>query len=304
METEQQALADAKNKKKTNGKTNGEEITRVKRQAISDIDMISNARFNWMNDLYAGGSKVQTIVKLDYPLSQKKVLLPPGINMKISIKRNDNEWIMLTDSSCPPVKFVIDRIYLTCRLRIPTSEIFAEITRKLISDSVCKYNFLRTTLVAHFLPKEQLEHKITLFKSVAPSVVFIFMVDYDACSGSYHKNPLKFLCPPYQHVSLDVEGLTYPTNGYNMSTPFTPNSHTNQCKAMYLDLYNILSQRFEVGNCGLTFDKWCDGTTVIGFQISGKMHLSRIFLLDLCYVFQRVSPVTTMCRRRRVEIQY
>ena len=244
-----------------------------------EIDMLSNAAFNWKFEIYSGQTKVKTVAKLLYPLSQTKAVLPPGLNMRVSLNKNDDKWILLCDPAGKRMKFKIEDIYMTARVAVPTPQIFEQIVKQLIAaDGFARYPFLRSSISGPFhLPTTQTEFQFTVFNKVPPSSAFIFCVDAEACKGSYTKNPLQFLNPMYRRLALEVEGTTYPTNGYNFGDTFTPDPTVAQCKQVYQDLFKVLQQQYGGANCGLTFEAFIDGTTVIGIQISGKIPYTFLF---------------------------
>lgn len=237
-------------------------------------DLISNAAFNWKYEVYSGQTKVKTVAKLLYPLSQTKAVLPPGINMRISLNKNEDKWILLCDPPGKRMKFKIDDIYMTARVSVPVPQIFEQIVKQLIAvDGFARYPFLRSSISGPFhLPTTQTEFHFTVFNKYPPSSAFIFCVDAEACKGSFAKNPFRFLNPMYKRLALEVEGTTYPTNGYNFGDTFSPDPLSAQCKQVYQDLFKVLQQQYGGANCGLSYEAFLDGSTVIGIQISGKTH--------------------------------
>ena len=244
-----------------------------------EIDMLSNAAFNWKHQMYVGETKVKTVAKLLYPLSQTKKVLPPGLNMRISLNKNEDKWILLTDPPGTKMKFKIEDIYMTARVSVPVPQIFEQIVKQLIAaDGFARYPFLRSSIAGPFhLPTTQTEFQFTIFNNYPPSSAFIFCIEAEACKGSFSKNPLLFLNPRYRRLALEVEGQTYPTNGYNFGNTFTPDVSVAQCKQAYQDLFKVLQQQYGGANCGLTYEAFLDGATVIGIQLSGKIDYMSVF---------------------------
>ena len=265
--------------KKEDNKKKKEEEVLPQRDEPSDADLISNAAFNWKYELYSFSSKVKTVAKLQYPLAQSKKMLPPGINMKVSLKKNDDKWIIICDPADTAMKLKIDDIYMTARLRVPTPQIFEQITKQLIAnDGFARYPFLRSSISGpHHLVKNQTEFQFTAFKDVPPSAAFVFCVEAEACKGSFSKNPFRMTNPLYKQLALEVEGDTFPTNGYNFGNTFSHDPLAAQCKQVYLDLYRVLQQQYGGSNCGLSYDSFLAGSTIIGFQLNGKL-LRYIFI--------------------------
>ena len=164
---------------------------------------------------------------------------------------------------------------MTGRLRVPTPQIIEQIAKQLVaSDGFARYPFLRTSISGpHHLTKAQTEFQFTAFNNTPPSAAFIFCVDAEACKGSFSTNPLKMINPHYRQLAMEIDGDTYPTNGYNFGKTFMYDPLSAQCKEVYLDLYKVLQQQYGGVNCGLSFDAFLDGTTVIGFQLNGKLNL-------------------------------
>lgn len=237
---------------------------------VPNTEKRTNWGFVMRNKFYNKGKSVKTVAKLIYPLSQRKVVLPPGINMKVSLKRNSDDFIMLSPDQ--DTKFIIEDIYLTAKLRTPTPQIFEAITKQLIANrGLARYPFNRTTLAGPYtLVKEATnEYQFTIFKDVPPSVVFLFAVDTKACQGDQSRNPFKLKNLRYKSLTVECEGVHYPSpNGYYFGDTFKDNVHTAQCKEAYLDLYKVLNQYNSGDNCGLTFEDFVTGNTVIGIQLS------------------------------------
>ena len=71
----------------------------------TDAEAISNAAYNWRYLVYRDNTKVKTVAKLQYPLGQTKKMLPPGINMKVSLRKNDDKWILICNPAETAMKF-------------------------------------------------------------------------------------------------------------------------------------------------------------------------------------------------------
>lgn len=234
---------------------------------------LENSAFIWKRDKFLNKNSVETCAKLIYPLSQKSRILPPGIQMNFSLKRNDDAFVLLNGDSKKKYKLLIEDIYLTCKVRVPTTKVFENLTKNFIAgNGLARYDFLRKSLSGpYFLPENsQSQFNFTIFKDVAPIVAFVFMVPVNAVHGSDEENPFRFTNPRYKSIYIECEGNKY--GNYSFSNEeFSMNSDQNQAKKCFFDLYQTLDQHYGGINSAIDFDSWVAGTTIVAIQLSENL---------------------------------
>ena len=77
-----------------------------------------------------------------------------------------------------------------------------------------------------------------------------------------------------KELNIQVQGNTYPTGGYFFDDTFQLDSNRAQAKEVFLDLYRIIQQQYSAVNCGLTFEAFLEGSTVIAIQLSRKQYFT------------------------------
>jgi len=219
--------------------------------------------------MFKNGRQIETISKLSWDLENVTKLLIPNIRMQIILNKTPDEILLQADPPTADVKFDIVSIKLKCRVRIPKPESMRELTRLLIAENrPTQYFMHRSAIKGPFqLSTSQSNFDFTVFHQVCPLLAFVFCVETTAAQGSLAKNALKLINPEYVRICLENEGEMFPSQAYVFNDKFTANPATAQAKEPYLELYKILQQQYGI-NCGLSYEEFIDGSTVIPFQLA------------------------------------
>jgi hypothetical protein len=238
---------------------------------------VNNSGFVHRNRVYEEGKIVYTVGRLDYPLSNLAKLLIPSAAVRISLKLNDSDFLLMYDPRevAPKLVFDVEDIYITCNAHVLEPEIMASITRALVQENqLARYHFQRPQLAGPFhIGTTSQKHSITAFRNNPPALCFVFMCEQAALQNNPRRNPLNFINPHYRSISMSVESNVYPLGvGFEFRPDaFNISANKAQCQEAYLELFRVMRQQFTGSNSGLTMEKFLEGFTVIPIALSSLL---------------------------------
>ena len=125
-----------------------------------------------------------------------------------------------------------------------------------------KYPLQKTVMLTKILPKGSFGETFEdIFQGLVPSKMVIGMVDAEAYSGNFQKNPLKF-------EPFDIESLGFYVNGEpTPKCPYQFNINNNQFLEGLQSLYKVTGKSWEDTDIGITRQMWKEGLALIAFDV-------------------------------------
>ena len=102
----------------------------------------------------------------------------------------------------------------------------------------------------------------SLFVGQIPNKIFLFMVENEAYSGKYDKNPFNFQHFDLRSCSLSVEGKQLPQNGINIDV-----DNNEWIEAYYSYVKNCGLYPYDRGN-GVTRDQYLGGCFIMAYDLT------------------------------------
>ena len=125
-----------------------------------------------------------------------------------------------------------------------------------------KYPLQKTVMLTKTLPKGSFGEPFEdIFQGLVPSEMVIGMVDTEAYSGNFQKNPLTF-------QPFDIESPGFYVNGEPTPKHLNQfNIDNNQFLKELLSLYKVTGKSLEDTNIGITRKVWKEGMALIAFDV-------------------------------------
>ena len=192
-------------------------------------------------------------------------LWPPNANITITLERNSDNFLLLSESED---KFIIEMTQLRLLYRkIKLSEpIYKSVLNGFSSNKIAKFKIVRSSFRPYLIPKGTTSTTIpNIFRGVKPFGLIVVLVDADAFNSKKNKNPWNLL--PYKKIALYVNGETIPNYPLTMDTSDKLVSNAASYR-WFLD--NIGTAHSNDSN-SITENMFCQGFTVSYWDLSANM---------------------------------
>jgi len=232
-------------------------------------------------------------------LFQQSKNLLPGVPLQLNFVMNRPEFY-LRNSSAPDVtdeyKAFIRNPRLYVKRLIPNPAYLMAVTQQL-SKETCKYHIERVIIRTHDIPAQTSGTTIANIQiGPLPKVVFVAFVESDAFHSARAKNPFRFHHFNINHLSVEAEGISFPTKPYQLDT------QSEQWMEPYTGLYEVLQKRhMNWGELPFTYSDWGGGYSIFGADLTpgatvrGAMSLIRQGNLSIRVQFDKPLDSTVMC---------
>ena len=168
-------------------------------------------------------------VNLNIDAFKSPIYLFPGVNIKIKLHREKDDFFLISDG----VKAVFKIKKLSMRFRmVQTKDSFVNQAKSigLGTEPTAFLPFTQTKIRSYLCVKE-----ISSFiwsnciRGIIPHQIIVAFVDHEAYVGSYKTNPFAFENFGIRKINLKVNGTSYP------ATPYTPNFDSGDFMELYDD---------------------------------------------------------------------
>ena len=203
---------------------------------------------------------------------QDKLLLN-GVDLKIKMVRSKDEFCLMKEGARDYIlklltaSLFVKKVTVSPAVRLGHAQALLNATAKYPIERVCMKTFS--------LPAgSRICTQENLFLGPLPKTLIFGMVDNDAFSGAYNKNPFNFKHYDTEFIALYVDGTQYPAK------PFQPNFQSGNVVREYYSL--ILASRKQLKDQGLAINRqeYVQGYTLFAFNLSPDddcgQHLSLI----------------------------
>ncbi|XP_020910058.1 uncharacterized protein F54H12.2 [Exaiptasia diaphana] len=190
-------------------------------------------------------------------------LMINGVDLRLKLTRSKNEFCLLSPVDGANFKVVIEDVILFIRKEKVSPSVLlghAEALRK----TTAKYPITRIDFKMFSVPRGALNiSQDNVFNGNTPKRIFITMVDNDAYSGNYKKNPFNFKTNDLSFLGVYVDGEPLP------GKPLQPKfgAHDNFIMA-YQSLYAGTSTLFQDLGNDISRDEFNQGYAIFCFDLT------------------------------------
>ena len=180
-------------------------------------------------------------------------LILDNVDIDINLWPSKDEFQLILDPRTINCKLTIEEIYLNvCKVQVNKYCMSGHMAGLEISKG--KYPLQKTVMLTKILPKGSFGETFEdIFQGLVPSKMVVGMVDAEAYSGNFQKNPLKF-------EPFDTESLGFYVNGEpTPKCPYRFNINNNQFLEGLQSLYRVTGKNWEDTDIGITRQMWKEG---------------------------------------------
>ncbi|XP_058606803.1 uncharacterized protein F54H12.2-like [Onychostoma macrolepis] len=171
--------------------------------------------------IYTAGSKVvELLVPIHSNIFFQQKLILNGIDIKIRMIRGKDEFCLMTDDDVAyklnivSASLFVKKVSVSPSVRLAHAQTLLSTTAKYPIDRVCLKNFS--------IPAgSRVSNQENLFLGTLPKSIILAMVDNDAFTGTYDKNPFTFNHYDLEFLAVYVDGQQFP------SKPLQPDFETD-----------------------------------------------------------------------------
>ena len=154
-------------------------------------------------------------IPLNVDLFQSPVFLPPGINLKIKILKNKDEFFMISNGQ--QAKFKITDLNLRFRL-VETAKSYSDEVSKINLGTAEAYIPYYMTKIRSNLITSGIQSYIwpSAVRGKLPKQLILGFIDHAAYSGGYKTNPFSFENFDINGLCLRINGISHPSQPYKV----------------------------------------------------------------------------------------
>ena len=154
-------------------------------------------------------------VPLNIDLFQSPVFLCPGVNIKIKILKNKDDFFLLSDGL--KAKFKIKNLSLRFRLVETAKKISDEITKVNLGNANAFYPYYMTKIRTNLIT-QGIQSYIwpAAIRGKLPKQIILGFIDHTAYSGNFKNNPFAFENFDINGLCLRINGVSYPSKPYQL----------------------------------------------------------------------------------------
>ena len=223
----------------TFGKVEGKEITND--GAVKRADRVRK------------GKSITTFSKLHCPLLTTNKALPTAIKIRISLTRNTDAFLLLSDD--PGYKLIIEDIYLLATFQKPRDAVLKIMDERLLKSPAIYYVTKPEIIVRPITQTSKVIRMNDLFQEKLPKYAFFCIQGSEDFEGKMSKNPYTFI--PFSKFQFYVNGTPYFADPLEIdSVEGAGDSRIYAENAMYLrQLYKTIGKDLR-GNCLINRDNF------------------------------------------------
>ena len=227
---------------------------------LDELDPTKENKCLQIRNSYTEQSKpVELIGRPHADLFHQGRLIVNGLPIKIVFHRNKDDFSLMTSVNTPKIK-IIDAVLCVRKVQL-TAHKFAQIQQTLEKNVIC-YPINRVIVKTHSISSGLTSlNWDNIILGQLPNRIFLGMVDNDAFTGNYKKNPFNF-----KH--FDVREIAVYVNGKTLSSPLKLNFEQNEYLEAYRGLFITTGKINRDEGIGLTRKDFPNGYSLFGFDLS------------------------------------
>lgn len=185
------------------------------------------ARYQYTSE----GKECTLVGPLGHDLWRVNQYIPSGIELRLQLIPNENNYVLMYGSPTERYKFEITKCTLLMHGVLPSDDVLAKHARLLASKEKAILHYTRSEIKTYTFTTGVLSFEmLNCFQNAVPYEVIVAFVGISAANGDAKKNPFNFLHLDINRISLKVE--KYKT------IDFTPNFTNFHCAEEYDSLYD------------------------------------------------------------------
>ncbi|XP_066485954.1 uncharacterized protein F54H12.2-like [Tiliqua scincoides] len=227
----------------------------------ADLDG-QNEEFIKRVGLIAESRKIELLGHLHADLFFQEKLLLNGVDVKIKLTRSKDRFCMMTDDANVHYK-----------LKLLTASLFVKKVRvspgvrlghaEALLTATAKYPVDHVSMKVFSLPAgSRVSNQENLFLGQLPKMFVIGLVDNDAFSGTFSKNPFNFKHYDINFFAIYLSGYQIPAK------PFQPDFQEGSCVREYMSLVHASGKHMKDKELIVNREDFARGYTLFAFDLS------------------------------------
>ena len=194
--------------------------------------------------------------------NQENVLLP-GIEVKIMLERTKSSFALMSSNSTPDYCIkILDAILYVRELTCSNAQVLRD--AMMLENETAKYKIRRAIIRNTSIPAGSFGlQRDNVFLGEIPKRVILVLVDGDAFSGVYDKNPFNFKHHGLNYLAMHADSKQIPR------TALTPKFGTRKrYLRSYLQLFSAIGEVYSNGGIDITPEDFGNGYTILAFDLT------------------------------------
>jgi len=201
--------------------------------------------------------------KLFVDLFQQSRYLVGNVNMRIKLIKAAHAFAVLTNIAGERPKIVFESAKLYLRKIKPNPQVLANVATNLSRGAAVHYPIARTEVITIPAAAGILDiSKEQLFYGRIPKILVMAMVENEAASGVYAKNPFNFKHYNVKHLDLRIDGVSKPI------LPLTPDFKGKKCIREYMSLLESMNILGKDASLPFTYNEFLNGYTFFAWNLT------------------------------------
>jgi hypothetical protein len=196
-------------------------------------------------------------------------VLPPNINLQISLMRSSPEFYMMDSSGGDESKYklVITDIKLVVWYVTVTPETWGKMEKKIATEGLKIYLPQRYNITKHVIDPQTSQTLTLIANDSMPSRLFFVIVDGDAMAGNKKKNPFDFQHCDMMDYHFTKGGMVYP-QGERNELDF---DHKGKTLRAWMEFMKSTGVPQDGLGSIITPDNYAGGRTIIGVNFTAMV---------------------------------
>ena len=271
---------------------------------IDGNDLAQNTGWKERSVPYDQSQWVELMAPLDFPLAQQERYLPSNIEVKVTLHRHKDAFILLSAQANAAYKIVVDDIrWFVRQVKVtPALEMALHMT---MQKQMAKFPVRRLDVRTLFINAgTRATPANNIWTGQIPRRVVIGMVTENSYEGQYTRSPFRFRPFDLRKVWIVANGETYPKRGRPITCRFDVE---NQYMQFYVQFFEAMGlggrdkgvdlklEDFKKGHCLIAIDLKADtgvedssweavrtGTTSIHIELGAAAHVNTGGIRVIC----------------------
>ncbi|XP_016420228.1 uncharacterized protein F54H12.2-like [Sinocyclocheilus rhinocerous] len=265
--------------------------------------------------LYTTGSKVvELLAPIHSDIFFQEKLMLNGVDIKIRMIRGKDEFCLMSDDAYKlnivSASLFVKKVSVSPSVRLAHAQALLSTTAKYPIDRVCLKNFS--------IPAgSRVSNQENLFLGTLPKSIVLAMVDNDAFTGSYEKNPFTFKHYDLEFLAVYVDGQQFPAK------PLQPDFTSGSAVREFYQLATATGRHLKNQPLSINRDDFLKGYSLYAFNLtpdedcgqhislikSGNIRLEARFRQPLPHTINLVvyavfDSIIEVSNRRQVLVDY
>ena len=248
-----------------------------------------------------GSKEFEVMDTLNIDLANQEKLLIPGINLTLTLRRNDPKFCLMSWEEGVEYRVDITEAVFYVRQVEVASSFLVETERRLLTETA-KYYFQR--LEVNVLPLNVMstvinEANLSVASPALPNRIVVAIVETESQLGAYHRNPFFFSLAGLSSISFVFNGQSMP---YRMIPFNVDNTRETVSSTWLMGYYSLFAQTgmlgHPLGSSHIGREDWLHGYSLIAFDftpdgsLGEHLQISRGGVLNLEMRFSRPLPTS------------